>query len=430
MSAYAVEALLTPIAIPRRGLTANSLLALSGNLTYGLCQWSILLLLAKTGNPSMVGQFALGLAVTAPIFQFTNLQLRTAQVTDARSIYSFSDYLGLRLVASSFALIFVGLLAVFEYRWTRTATIIVLIGLAKSIESVSDTFQGLFQKHEEIERVAVSLILKGLVSTGLVGLGMLFFHNIVLATALLVVAWASTLAIYDVPRGASMLPGWRGLEPRFRPAILVELFLLTLPLGFLMMLLSLNENIPRYFLVRHGGTAAVGIYSALAYCLIAGNTLITAVAQAASPRLAKHYANNDLPAFRHIVKRLLVWVVMAGAAGIFATAVAGRQILAALYTPEYAKHADAFLWLVIAGIIASFSGVLGVAVTAMRIFKIQAAIRLGCTIAGLAACSVLIPAKGILGAAMAAIMAATAALAGYAVLLAVSLKCKQNPGYV
>lgn len=416
-----------PVPIPRRGLTSNSLWALSGNVTYGGCQWLILLMLAKAGNASMVGQFALGLALTAPVFQFANLQLRTAQVTDVLSVYAFSDYLGLRLVTSSIGLALIAVLVVVGNHETRTATVVLLIGVAKAFESVSDIFQGLFQKHEEMHRAAISLILKGLLSVLLVGLALFLLHNVVVAAGMLAVAWASTLALYDLPRGASMLPNWRcGIRPRFRGTVFKELFLLTLPLGFLMMLLSVGDNLPRYFLVREGGTAAVGIYSAIAYFLVAGAMLINAIGQAASPRLAKHYANGDLIGFRRILAKQMMCVLIVGAAGILAAQVAGKRILELLYRPEYARHADAFFWLMVAGTLVWLSSVLGVGLTAMRVFRKQAWIRLCCTVAGVAACAVLIPSKGILGAAFVAVIVGAGGLGSYAILLRSSLKHKKG----
>ena len=52
----------------------------------------------------MVGEFALGLAITSPVMVFSMLQLRVVQATDARHDYSFADYLGLRLVTTILAL--------------------------------------------------------------------------------------------------------------------------------------------------------------------------------------------------------------------------------------------------------------------------------------------------------------------------------------
>src|SRR5512143_2641504 len=64
-------------------LRRNFSWTLAGNIVYAGCQWGVLVILAKLGTPEMVGQFALGLAVTAPVIIFANLALRGVQVTDA-----------------------------------------------------------------------------------------------------------------------------------------------------------------------------------------------------------------------------------------------------------------------------------------------------------------------------------------------------------
>src|SRR5271166_684261 len=73
---------------------------LAGNVIYAACQFGMLSVLAKLGSPSMVGQYALGLAITAPVFMLTNLQLRGVQATDARHEFEFADYFTLRLTAT------------------------------------------------------------------------------------------------------------------------------------------------------------------------------------------------------------------------------------------------------------------------------------------------------------------------------------------
>ena len=55
-----------------------------GNFVYGACQWGMLVVLAKLTSPEMVGRFALGLAITAPIVLLSQLQLHGVQETDAR----------------------------------------------------------------------------------------------------------------------------------------------------------------------------------------------------------------------------------------------------------------------------------------------------------------------------------------------------------
>src|SRR5262245_17210531 len=48
-------------------LRRNFSWSFAGNAVYAGCQWGMLMVMAKLGSPEVVGQFALGLAVTGPI---------------------------------------------------------------------------------------------------------------------------------------------------------------------------------------------------------------------------------------------------------------------------------------------------------------------------------------------------------------------------
>src|ERR1044072_4016691 len=63
-------------------LRTNFSWTLAGNLIYSGCQWGVLIVLARLGSPEQVGQFALALAVTAPVIMLSNLQLRGVLATD------------------------------------------------------------------------------------------------------------------------------------------------------------------------------------------------------------------------------------------------------------------------------------------------------------------------------------------------------------
>src|SRR5215471_13039004 len=87
---------------PIEGLTLrlNFVWALAGNISYALCQWGMIVALAKMSSSFMVGQFSLGLAISTPVLMFTNLQLRSVQATDVKRFYSFGSYLGLRTLTT------------------------------------------------------------------------------------------------------------------------------------------------------------------------------------------------------------------------------------------------------------------------------------------------------------------------------------------
>lgn len=389
-----------------------------GNAVYAACQWGMLIVLAKLGSPEMVGQFTLGVAITAPVVMFTNLQLRAVQATDAKRQFLFSDYLGLRLFATGLALLIIaGITLAASYRW-ETALVILLVGLAKAVESISDVFYGLIQQHERMDRIAVSLMIKGPLSLLLLGIGVHLSGSVVWGAVGLVVAWSVVLVGYDIRSGVLMLkntlhrPKIMGRhqlvvpKPHWHLSTLRKLVWLALPLGFVMMLISLNTNIPRYFIEHSLGERELGIFAAIAYLMVAGNMVVSALGESASPRLAKYYAVGDSKAFRILLLKLVGIGALLGGIAILVALVAGKEILSILYQPEYAQHSYLFVWLMVAAGIGYISSFLGYGMTAARYFRIQMPLFALVTTISAIACLWLIPSIGLQGAAIALIVAA------------------------
>ncbi len=383
-----------------------------GNIIYAGCQWGMLVVLAKLGSPEMVGKFTLGLAITAPVIMFTNLQLRTVQATDAKQQYLFSDYLGLRLLGTSLALVVIVAITLMSgYAW-ETSLIILLVGLAKAFESIRDVFYGLIQQHERMDRMAISLMIKGPLSLLLLAMGVYISGNLVWGVLGLVFAWAGVLLGYDVRSGIYILSSnnsnsqTRKLQPRWHLQTLRKLVWLALPMGFVMMLISLNTDIPRYIIAGYLGERELGIFAALAYLMVAGNMIVNALGQSASPRLAKYYAAGNGAAFRTLMVKLVGVGAVLGGIAILLAMVAGRQILTLVYRPEYAQQLNLFVWLMVAAGIGYVASFLGYGMTSARYFRIQMPLFTAVTGTSAIACLWLIPTWGLQGAAIALILAA------------------------
>ena len=176
-----------------------------GNATYVAAQWAMLVVLAKIGTPQMVGQFALALAITAPVIMFSNLELRAVQATDAIQRFRFGDYLVLRLVATTLALLVILLIVLIMGYQGETALTILVVGVAKAFESASDLFYGLFLQHEHVDRMAKSLLIKSPISLIGLGLGVYLTGSVVGGACGLALVWALLLLSYDVRNGARIL---------------------------------------------------------------------------------------------------------------------------------------------------------------------------------------------------------------------------------
>jgi O-antigen/teichoic acid export membrane protein len=358
------------------------------------------MVLAKLCAAASVGVFALGLAVTAPILMFTNLQLRAVQATDARGDHSFSEYLGVRLAGTACALLVIAAVA-----WStgdgRVAAVILVLGAAKAAESVSDLVYGLFQSREQLDLSAQSMLLRGPLALAVFGASLWLSRDVLAASLGLLGAFAAALLAWDLPRAARLLGGASALRPTLTRVRSLRLVRLALPLGVVMMLGSLTANVPRYFLEHEHGAAELGIFAALSSAIVAGTTVVTALGQSAAPLLARLFATGDHDGYLRLVLRLLAIGLLLGACGVALASVAGERILALLFTREYAARWHAFVALMVVAAIGYLASFLGYAVTATREFAAQMPLSAVVGATTLACSFWLVPRHGIYGAAFA-----------------------------
>ena len=394
-------------------LRANFSWTFVGNAINAGSWFAMTIVLAKLGSPEHVGQFALGLAIAAPVFMFATLRLRDVQATDAKQEYVFGDYFALRLITTVVALLVVaGIVSISRFQ-LEVALVVLATGLSKAVEAISDAFYGLFMQQERLDRIAKSMIIKGPLS--LIGLGIGFYLTGSVFWGMIGVALSRAVVMvgYDIRNAALSLNPSTGLigkivpkdlpRPRWNKATLTKLVWFTLPLGFVTMLISFDSNIPRYFIEMHLGAYYLGIFAAVTAFQKAAPTVVQALGRSASPRLAKYYAANNVRAFRRLMLRLVGTGAVLGGAGVLVALVLGRQILTLFYGPEYALPGLFVLAMVAAGIDYIATMLLFV-ITSARYFRVQLPLHLITAGAVALASFLLIPSGGLQGAALALIV--------------------------
>lgn len=393
----------------------------TGNIVYAICQWGMLIVLAKLGNPEMVGQFTLGLAITAPAILFTNLQLREIQATDAKHQYAFGDYLGLRILSiAAFLIIMLGVIAITGYS-RETAWIIFLLSIGRSLDALSDVFYGFIQLHERMNWIAISVMIRGLLSVLLLGIGVYLFGSMVGGTIGLVIASFLVLTLCDfyssisvlrqtlLPESSTYLPirtGIKWFKPQWDWQRLQQLTWYALPLGLVLLLFSLNINIPRYLVEWRFGAHTLGIFAAIASLPLAGNLVIKALGQTAIPRLAKYYAGGHQTAFCRLLLKLVGIGTLFGVLGLFVASTWGQELLSLLFGAEYAQQTDLLVWLMVPATIDYAASFLGEGMTAARYIRSQIPLFLSVTTVLVIACLWLLPIMGLTGVAIALMLAA------------------------
>ena len=155
-----------------------------------------------------------------------------------------------------------------------------------------------------MDKISISMILKSFLSFLGVAAGLFLGKSLLWGVIGLAAAWGFTLVTYDLFVGKKLIALGKPLaavekrdkwlRPLWNWNQIFHLAWISLPLGIATSMISLNLNIPRYFLERSFGEHNLGIFAALAYPLTAGTLVINALGQSASPRLAKYFESSNI----------------------------------------------------------------------------------------------------------------------------------------
>ena len=380
-------AVLSSPSIPRGlSLRANFSWTFVGNSVYSACQWGALVALAKLSSPVIVGQYALAMAIATPVTSLTGLQIRPVIASDVKETYKFGEYVGFRLASIALAMMIILAIQLILHSGPMMTILTFVIGLSLATENVSDVYYARLQSIDRMDRIAKSQILRAPVSLVALGLGVYFTGSLTWGVASSVLVRAAVLLGYDLrvqthspERLEKDSPASRVAFERLKETLrtrwelrkMGHILRLALPLGIVAMLVNLNVNVPRYFIQWKLGTRELGIYSALAFLMSAGNLLVSALAQAVFVPLARFYAQGRRRAFTMLLLKLLGVGTVLGLGGIFVAWIAGAKLLAIIYRPEYATESRLLVWFMVLAWMGYLSQFMGGAMTSARLFVHQ-----------------------------------------------------------
>lgn len=422
----------------RLSLRRNVSWTFAGNVVYSGGQMVIFILLAKLLDAERVGLYVLGLAITTPVFIFSNFGLRPVLATDARTPRPFSHYFTLRLILTALALLVSGGIILFGGYRGSAAAIIGAIAISKAIEAISDVFYGLFQQNERLDLMARSLILRSVAMMPACAAGVYITGTAHWGIAGIILSWLAVLLAHDYPRGRLLTGSFkRGGDGRsgflqFDRRSLLPLAGLAFPLAIATVLHSLQLQVPRYLIEHFLGVALLGIYAGMSYPMFALRTVVAALGESAAQRLARLHAEARRTEYLRLLLTLTGIGVAGGIAMVMVIAVAGRQLILLLYKPEFATHVEAFVWIAAAWAASFVLSFAGYGITALRLFRVIPVLIAMATL-GTAGFGVwLIPEYGLIGAAWAVLAAEGVMLPIYAAVIWFGSKRqrKLETGYV
>ena len=235
---------------------------------------------------------------------------------------------------------------------------------------------------------------------------MVVLHSLEVAVAGLAAAWLIVYLAHDLPIARTLLhageaPAAGAGTRRSRLSDARPLLLRALPMGFVVLLISLNVSVPRYAIEHWWNAHVLGVFAAMNYVFVAFGGVVIALAQAVTPRLARYHSERRPAEFRRLLLQSLGVGVAAGVGTVLGVALLGRPVLKLVYGPAFAGHLDVFLVLAVAGGLGYARTFLGHAVTAARWFAIQPLVAVSVLTTTVVLAWLLVPRGGMMGAALA-----------------------------
>lgn len=359
-----------------------------------------LVVLARLTNTEIVGEYALALAITAPVFVFAQFGLKGIFLTH-KVVFPFGTYLWVQLIgatAATLVSVCIGLLTSREFALT-----VLLVALIKSVDSITDVFAGPLQQYEQTAHVFIGSGASSLLAAGVATGALVLGSSLNLALAFFAVTTLVTAAPTMWRRGLKTVRTrvahgharaenhWRNIWHLLRAGV---------PVGLSGALIALVATLPQYFLSIYAGPSAVAHFAVFFYTIALADIFLSTLTQSWIPRAREALSHPGLAPhgfFRFMLRTTVIWSIGVAFAALVGIAAAGLVIPAIFgegfeLTPTIALP----IWIsIVAMPLVAFTNI-GTIVRNLYLHTIW--LSLTAAVVSLVACSLLIPPLGIAGA--------------------------------
>ena len=333
-----------------------------------------LLVIARWHGMAAAGQFAYAQALTAPIAQLLNLQLKALLLTHQVAELPLGTAVSIRILTSV-----VGVALILLLLFASGPLTGIWMG-SRLADSWAELFQADLQRAGRMSRAAISVVLRA------AGLVVLLALSASLEAALLGYVLFSLLLLFTFdwqPLRRQLNWNWAMLRPLVYRGVM---------LGVVLCLQAANSSIPRIVLEQNTDASTLGIFVTASVVLQAGNLLASAFGQILLPAMA------NSPLFR-----IASWTLVPFFAALFAlfiTVAASSWLLAFFHLASNSIAENTLLALSLAQLTIWPATMLGYALTARRLYREMLWLGLGLIVVSSFSSWLLVIPFGSVGAAM------------------------------
>lgn len=340
---------------------------MASSIFLALCNYGQLTIVTRYLDLFNVGIFTLALAISNPLFQFFNLQLRSVLVTDRNRKFLFDEYFTLRII-STIAVMIIGLsISLIKFDLSANSIVFILIFLSYGLDALIDIFNAEQHYHQKFTTIAFSSVLRG--SAGILGIviGLVFFDNFLIALNLVLILKLISFFTFDyrIHKKAN-LTARLVLNKN-----ILRIVNISVSLGFTLLIVSLNVNLSKYFVEWHYGTEIQGSFSTMSYLVVIGTLFVATVGQILLPKLAIFYNNAQFDLLRRINYGYIIGAVFLGVTLWLISIPMGSSLITFLFSEKVISQSEIFPNLMFSAIFIYCAATQGYALTSIRRLHVQ-----------------------------------------------------------
>ena len=172
-----------------------------GSIYYLATQWLITVLVVRLASYSEAGMLSLAISITNIFHAISLFGMRSYQLSDYNDRFSSEEYIRSRIVTSVCSFIFCTVFVLCNRAYdAEQMMVIVIYMIFRVIEALIDVIQGIQQKNDRVDYIAVSCFVRGTVSLIAFVICMILTKSLIISVSVMCISTAFVLFLYDWPK--------------------------------------------------------------------------------------------------------------------------------------------------------------------------------------------------------------------------------------
>ena len=342
------------------------------------------------------GPFAITFTTATILLCLGLYGIRNYQVTDIGDTYSAGSYIAARIVTSAMMLPAGLLFCLFSGYDAEKSWLVVLLLLGKFAESMSDVFYGILQKRGRLDLAGISMTVRAVLSITVFYVALKLTNSLLMASGLLAACSFLALFCMDIPLAGKL----ESIRPRIDKKPLIRLLRVCFPVFSASILLVIVTNMPKYVIDRVMESRFQTIYGIVAMPGTAIFLFSQIMTQSMLTRMAEYSTNLKTGYFLKLIGFIAAALCIFTGVCLAFFYLWGNDLLSLIYNTDLKDYIPELLIIFIGALFGSLAYLLSVALTSLRITRIQLYIFLVNLVCAAVLSLLLIPRAGLFGASL------------------------------